>query len=68
MAAPLGATQEAMLEVLELHGGFWHVGCGWLMGSPSQTTRILDSLAARGLVETRPYYRDSKLYRLVKSS
>lgn len=66
MAAQLGPTQEALLTALELHGGFWHVGCGWLMGTPSQTTRVLDSLEARGLVYSQPYYRDSRLYRLFK--
>lgn len=65
MSVNLGPTQEAMLIVLKLHGGFWHVGCGWVMGSPSQTTRVLDSLENRGLVTAIPYYRDTKLYRLV---
>ena len=60
----LGPTQEAMLIALELHGGFWHVGCGWLMGTPSQTTRVLDSLVARDLVASRPFYRDNRLYQL----
>lgn len=64
MSSPLGPTQEAMLVALELHGGFWHVGCGWLMGTPSNTERVLESLAARELVTSQHYYRDSKLYRL----
>lgn len=64
---PLGPTQEAMMTALELHGGFWHVGCGWLMGTPSNTIRVLDSLEARGLITTQHYYRDTKLYRLIKA-
>lgn len=63
---PLGPTQEAMLVALELHGGFWHVNCGWLMGANSITTRLLDSLVARGLVTAQPFYKDLQLYRLVK--
>lgn len=60
----LGASQEALMVGLELHGGFWHPNCGWLFGTQSETIRVLDSLEARGLVYTQPWKGSVKLYRL----
>lgn len=62
---PLGTNQQVLLLALELHGGFWHIGCGWLFGTPSLTISVLDSLEDRGLVSARPYYKATKLYRLI---
>lgn len=66
MNAPLGKNQVGMLRLLELHDGFWHVGCGWVNVNPSNTERLLGSLESRGRVESEEYYGSSKLYRLIR--
>lgn len=60
----LGSNQEAMLLALTAHGGFWHVGCGWLYGTPSLTVRVLDSLVGQGLVEAKPFGKYGSFYKV----
>ncbi|MER0476951.1 hypothetical protein ABR737_01030 [Streptomyces sp. Edi2] len=46
---PLGPLQQrALINLAALNSGSWKRGCGWQIGTPSQTERILDSLAERG--------------------
>ncbi|AEM88881.1 hypothetical protein [Streptomyces violaceusniger] len=48
----LGSVQRYALECLvDKNSGRWWPGCGWSMTSAFQTTRILDTLVARGLAE-----------------
>ncbi|MFF4205610.1 hypothetical protein ACFYZ8_33735 [Streptomyces sp. NPDC001668] len=50
MPAPLGHRQNSALQKLASHNsGSWTPACGWLIGTASETRRIPDSLAARGL-------------------
>jgi hypothetical protein len=47
----LGATQLSLLRFMaDPRRGTWYAGCGWMLGNPSTTVRILESLARRGLV------------------
>lgn len=50
---PLGETQRSILSSLVEHKGWhgWGWGCGWLWDTPSNTTRLLNSLVKRGLAE-----------------
>jgi DNA-binding PadR family transcriptional regulator len=48
---PLGETQRDVLASLKRSGGYWHAGCGWYWDTHSGTTRIMESLLRRGLVE-----------------
>lgn len=63
----LGANQAIVLEALGDHGGVWHVGCGWLFGTPSQTARVLDTLVDRGLVTSKPYGKYGNYYKIVRA-
>lgn len=54
---PLGDNQVAMLLALHLHGGAWHDGCGWLVGTRSLTLSLLSSLERRGYVRTRGTFK-----------
>jgi hypothetical protein len=47
----LGPTQQSVLESLKRHGA-WYPGCGWVWDTASNTTRIMESLVARGYVIT----------------
>ena len=66
MKQPLGREQKGLFSSLQRHHA-WYDGCGWHWGGYAKTTRILDSLVRRGLVEvkeetftngyTKPVYR-----------
>lgn len=47
----IGKTQRSVLECLSRHNGQWHMGCGWLWDTYSNTARILESLTKYGFVE-----------------
>jgi len=46
---PLGRNQQRVLDALRRYQTY-HPGCGWILDNHSRTVKILDSLAARGLV------------------
>lgn len=49
---PLGEIQLDVLKMTqEQHG--WHHGCGWTWNTRSTTTKIMESLLARGLLDRR---------------
>lgn len=54
----LGDNQIALLLALRAHG-FWHDGCGWVLGTRSVTLNVLRSLEARGLVVTAGRFRSA---------
>jgi hypothetical protein len=62
----LGKNQMGMLLLLELHGGFWHDGCGWVNVNRSNTERLLATLESRGRVTSEPYYGSFRVYRKIE--
>lgn len=61
----LGRRQRAILRSLKHHGGQWYAGCGWIWGSgPFETTQLLESLVARGLVSKSGGKQQVASYRL----
>lgn len=53
MSRPLGKTQLAVLHSMTRrhYDSTWYVGCGWLWSTPSETTKLMESLVKRGLVD-----------------
>jgi hypothetical protein len=52
----IGNRQQAILKCLWKHGA-WYRGCGWTWSYTSETERVLESLANRGLVHAIVDYR-----------
>ncbi len=46
----MGNVQKSVLAALKKHGS-WHICCGWVWDTPSNTERILRTLMRRGHVE-----------------
>jgi hypothetical protein len=46
---PMGRKQKAMLGYLR-ERGHWSANCGWIVGTHSNTVRLLESLIPRGFV------------------
>lgn len=48
----LGTDQRTALDAMAVSGasGVWHEGSGWLLNTPSQTDRVMQSLKRRGYV------------------
>lgn len=65
----LGINQKSALHALaNNNGGVWHPDAGWVLGSASQTKRILDSLVLRGLVEfEKVYFNTREQYRITEA-
>lgn len=49
---PLGTVQRDALEELVKRGNWFDfITCGWAWSTPAMTTRIMESLVRRGLVQ-----------------
>ena len=47
---PLGVAQLELLAEMKARGGYWYPGCGWNARSNSNTSKTLDTLVKRGLL------------------
>ncbi len=47
MRRKLGKVQQDVLASLKEHGS-WHLHCGWVWDTPSNTLRVMDSLVRAG--------------------
>lgn len=66
MTRPLGETQQDVLRSLYKHArNEWYLGCGWLWDTPSNTTKIMNSLERRGLVKIAPRWAGSDLTKFI---
>ncbi len=51
MPRPLTKTQSDLLDAMKRHDGFWHKGCGWVWTTESKTAKMMEALAARGVLK-----------------
>lgn len=67
----LGKMQKEILVALKQNEDKWFPGCGWGLGTPQQTAKVLDTLVTKHLVDyfkpgtKHPWLKDFKSgYRL----
>lgn len=59
MGRGLGSTQLAVLRTMsQRNGGVWSAGCGWVWNTWSGTTKLMEALHRRGLVDKKLVHRE----------